>query len=159
MPFRSQAQRRYMYANHPKIAARWTREYPGQILPKRVKLKVNNKMKKGLGRMDTRTGQIEINVKAHRGDKRELASTIKHELMHVKHPKMTEKEIYKRTAKTKIDPREQAQLLSKLRDKKINYRAGAAKRTLKYKTRGSFEPGSLISKANELERVAIAGLV
>lgn len=109
--------------------------------------------------MDTRTGQIEINVKAHRGDKRELASTIKHELMHVKHPKMTEKEIYKRTAKTKIDPREQAQLLSKLRDKKINYRAGAAKRTLKYKTRGSFEPGSLISKANELERVAIAGLV
>jgi len=26
MPFKSEAQRRYMYANHPKIAKRWSAE-------------------------------------------------------------------------------------------------------------------------------------
>jgi hypothetical protein len=26
MPFKSDKQRRFMYANHPKIAARWTKE-------------------------------------------------------------------------------------------------------------------------------------
>lgn len=27
MPFQSDAQRKYMYANHPEIAKRWTMEY------------------------------------------------------------------------------------------------------------------------------------
>ena len=30
MPFQSQAQRRFMYAEHPDIAKRWSREYPNQ---------------------------------------------------------------------------------------------------------------------------------
>ena len=39
MPFKSQAQRAYMYANHPKIAAAWTEKYGGggKGLPKHVK--------------------------------------------------------------------------------------------------------------------------
>lgn len=30
MPFKSEAQRRYMYARHPEIAKRWSAEYPNQ---------------------------------------------------------------------------------------------------------------------------------
>lgn len=30
MPFQSEAQRRFLFANHPDIAKRWAREYPGQ---------------------------------------------------------------------------------------------------------------------------------
>jgi hypothetical protein len=38
MPFRSQAQRRFMYARHPKIAARWEKHTPkGKRLPKRAR--------------------------------------------------------------------------------------------------------------------------
>lgn len=38
MPFKSQAQRRYMYAQHPDIAKRWEKETPkGKRLPKKVK--------------------------------------------------------------------------------------------------------------------------
>lgn len=37
MPFKSQAQRRWMYANNPKMAARWQKETPkGKALPKKV---------------------------------------------------------------------------------------------------------------------------
>jgi hypothetical protein len=37
MPFKSQAQRGFMFANHPDIARRWAREYPNQgSLPARV---------------------------------------------------------------------------------------------------------------------------
>ncbi len=40
MPFKSTAQRRWMYANDPKMAKRWERETPkGKKLPKRVKKK------------------------------------------------------------------------------------------------------------------------
>ncbi len=40
MPFKSEAQRRYMYARHPEIAKRWSREYPNQKnLPKKAKKK------------------------------------------------------------------------------------------------------------------------
>lgn len=36
MPFRSQAQRRFMYARHPEIAKRWRKEYgPQRRLPER----------------------------------------------------------------------------------------------------------------------------
>lgn len=30
MPFKSEAQRRYMFAKRPEIAKRWAREYPDQ---------------------------------------------------------------------------------------------------------------------------------
>lgn len=144
---------------------------------KRAKIIVKNGMRDKfgeiLGRSDS-SGKVEINVKAkaHK-DKRELASTLKHELLHVKHPNMTEKETYKRSRKTKISPQEESQLLSKVRMKKMNYKLGAAKRKLHMK-RGSSEPGAIISQMNaqkdssssegkpemsERERVAISGLV
>lgn len=30
MPFQSEAQRRFMYAKHPEIAKRWSKEFPNQ---------------------------------------------------------------------------------------------------------------------------------
>ncbi len=40
MPFKSKAQRKYLYAKHPDIAARWEKETPkGKKLPKHVKKK------------------------------------------------------------------------------------------------------------------------
>jgi len=38
MPFKSKAQRRWMHANHPDMAARWEDETEGK-LPSRVKRK------------------------------------------------------------------------------------------------------------------------
>lgn len=41
MPFRSQKQKRFMFANHPKIAKRWVKEAKAQgkptVQPKRKK--------------------------------------------------------------------------------------------------------------------------
>lgn len=141
-----------MHWAHPGIAARWDKEFPNQKnLPerkKKYKLRVNNKMRGALasvnigrnGKVESKDGipKIEVNVKAHKGDRAELASTIKHELMHVKYPKMTEKQVYKRTAKTKILPEEQHKLLAKLKRKKLNYKLGAQKR--KYKLGRSERP-------------------
>jgi len=40
MPFKSEAQRRYLYANEPKIAKRWEKETPRNAkLPERAKKK------------------------------------------------------------------------------------------------------------------------
>jgi hypothetical protein len=40
MPFRSEAQRRYLYATNPKMAKRWSKETPENAkLPERVKKK------------------------------------------------------------------------------------------------------------------------
>ena len=40
MPYQSKAQARYMHARHPKIAARWDREYGvGKNLPERARKK------------------------------------------------------------------------------------------------------------------------
>lgn len=37
MPYKSDAQRRFMHAKHPDIAARWDKEYPNQKgLPEKV---------------------------------------------------------------------------------------------------------------------------
>jgi hypothetical protein len=37
MPFKSESQRRFLWAKHPDIAKRWAAEYPGQKnLPKHV---------------------------------------------------------------------------------------------------------------------------
>lgn len=38
MPFKSDAQRKWMYANKPKMAEKWQKETPkGKPLPKKVK--------------------------------------------------------------------------------------------------------------------------
>lgn len=36
MPFRSEAQRRYMYSQLPEMAARWEKETPKKKLPKKL---------------------------------------------------------------------------------------------------------------------------
>ena len=107
---------------------------------------------------------VKINVKKHKGDKKELANTIKHELMHVKHPNMSEKEVYKKTGKA-MSQQEQDKLIAKLRGKKIHYKEGALKRKFgvdkKYKT----QPGDYITKMNAQKaasprsKVAIMGMV
>lgn len=116
------------------------------------------------------SGKIHINVKKHKGDKAELASTIKHELMHVKHPNATEKEVYKATAKTKIPPAEQNKLIAKLRMKNLNQKSGAIKRSMGM-GKAKMNPGDMIAKANEMksnikskstiskQRLAIMGFV
>jgi hypothetical protein len=44
MPFESEAQKGWMYANHPAMAKRWQKETPkGKRLPKRKKSKRNVK--------------------------------------------------------------------------------------------------------------------
>lgn len=35
MPYRSEKQRRYMHAKHPKIAKKWDAKYGGKIVPKK----------------------------------------------------------------------------------------------------------------------------
>jgi len=35
MPFRSEKQKRYLYAKHPEIAKRWQKETGGKIAPKK----------------------------------------------------------------------------------------------------------------------------
>ncbi len=41
MPFKSESQRRYLWAEHPQIAKKWADEYPGQKnLPKTSKDRV-----------------------------------------------------------------------------------------------------------------------
>lgn len=39
MPFKSEAQRRYMYKNMPELAAKWEKKYGSKNLPERVKPK------------------------------------------------------------------------------------------------------------------------
>lgn len=47
MPFKSEAQRKYLFANEPIIAERWAREYPNQgKLPLHVKKKKSKKKKR-----------------------------------------------------------------------------------------------------------------
>ena len=117
---------------------------------KKFKIVVNNKLRGDFGAMNPRTNKVEVNLRAHKKNgkiyKAELASTIRHELLHVKHPKMTEKEVYKRSAKTKLSPSEQSHYLAKLRNKTLNYKVGAAKRKLKLN--GELKPGELISNMN-----------
>lgn len=46
MPFKSQAQRAFMYAKHPEIAKKWEKHTPkGKKLPKKVKKKKTKKKK------------------------------------------------------------------------------------------------------------------
>jgi hypothetical protein len=43
MPFRSEAQRKYMWAKHPEIAKRWTEEYGSKVVPKKKAKKKGKK--------------------------------------------------------------------------------------------------------------------
>jgi len=46
MPFKSQAQRKWMYANDPKMAEKWEEHTPkGKKLPKKVKKNGSKKVK------------------------------------------------------------------------------------------------------------------
>jgi hypothetical protein len=36
MPYQSEAQRRFMHARHPDIAARWDKEYGGKVQKKKL---------------------------------------------------------------------------------------------------------------------------
>lgn len=139
---------------------------------RRYKIVINNKLRGDYGAMNPRTNKIEVNVKAHKGDMAELASTVKHEMLHVKSPQMTEKAVYKASAKTKIPLMEQHKLIAKLRHKKLHYKQGAIKRRFKIKQGEKVEPGSFISKMNSqkaphqgtiptnpTERTAILGMV
>lgn len=103
--------------------------------------------------------KVVIYKKAHykkgKLDKAELASTVKHELLHVKNPKLTEKEVYKKTAKTKITPSEQTKLLAKLRTKKINYQVGTIKRKFKMKSSEGNKPGDLINASRLKKAVQV----
>ena len=42
MPFKSEAQRRFMHAKHPRIAARWDRKYGGGRLPERTRKRIKH---------------------------------------------------------------------------------------------------------------------
>lgn len=46
MPFQSDAQRKFLYANHPSIAKRWAKEYGSKVIRKKAvrKLKINAKL-------------------------------------------------------------------------------------------------------------------
>lgn len=43
MPFKSEAQKGWMYSNHPQMAKQWQKETPKGKLPKKVKKKVGKK--------------------------------------------------------------------------------------------------------------------
>lgn len=130
-----------------KAVAEWDSASKTKKKKVKPKIVVNNHIK-AYGQTDTDTGVVEINKKKHRGDKRQLTDTIKHEIFHVKHPQATEKQTYKATGKlSDITPQEEQHYLSKLRMKKINYKVGVVKRKLHLK--GDTKPGDLISKANE----------
>ena len=45
MPYRSKAQRNFMHAVHPDIAARWDQEYGGKIVPSKGKSNGNARRK------------------------------------------------------------------------------------------------------------------
>ncbi len=152
MPFTQVAPNTYQSPSGRKFTKKQVKMYyaTSGFTKKKVPI-IKKKLKGALGETDfdhkNKPIRVKIDVKRHKGDRAELASTIKHELMHVKHPKMTEKEVYKRTAKTKIPMAEQSTLISKLRDKKINQKVGSLKR--KFKMKGEVEPGAFISKMNE----------
>lgn len=126
---------------------------------KKSKVVVNNKMK-CYGQMDTKTNLIEVNVKKHKNDKTELANTIHHEMLHVKYPKMKEKEVKDKADRDTVSmsQTEKDRLVAKIRMKKINYKSGAIKRKL-HMSSSKTKPGDLIESSNKLKRIGIMGLI
>lgn len=45
MPFRSERQRRFLWAKHPEIAKRWTKKYGSKIIPSHKTRKRRRKRK------------------------------------------------------------------------------------------------------------------
>lgn len=39
MPYKSEKQRRFLHAKHPKIAAKWDKEYGGKVVKKKKRKK------------------------------------------------------------------------------------------------------------------------
>lgn len=176
MPYQSMAQMRWAHTpagvkalGGKKRVKEWDRATKGRKLPARVpkhkiKISISKKRSGNFAEMNPATNKIKINIKKHikngKLDKAELASTVKHEMLHVTHPHMTEKEVYKKTAKTKIPPQEQSKLLGMLKRKAVNSKVGALKR--KYKLgKVDVSPGTFISKMNSQKatpkKVAIMG--
>lgn len=153
MPFKSRKQEQWAFATKQPFAKKWA----GMTNQKSLPIKAKKLKGKALGETTFKGGKpvgIEVDVKKHKSDKRELASTIKHELLHVKHPKMTEKDVYKKSQKAKISPMEQSKLISKLRMKKLNYKGGAIKRKFKMGNVNA-RPGEMIAKMNESKQSKI----
>lgn len=94
-------------------------------------------------------GKIVVNVKKHKGNKAELIDTVKHELLHAKHPKAKEEVIRHKTkeAVREMSFAEKQSLVAKLRSKHNHYAQGVIKRKLQI--HGKTQPGSLISAMNE----------
>jgi len=131
---------------------------------KTLKVVTNNKMK-AYGSYDPKTNVIEINKKKHKGDQAELADTINHEMLHAKHPDMSEREVKKKASSY-------VPVSSNM--KSIHYKMGAMKRKFKMTASDEIKPGSFIEKAREynnqfindvqdndlsVEDVAIMGLI
>lgn len=90
-----------------------------------MRIVVDNKLR-AYGETDLNKGLIRINKKRHfnpkykmtnptgGGPKKDLASTIHHELLHVKHPDATEKSVRKMEKRdaSKMTPQRQKQLLA-----------------------------------------------
>ena len=161
MAFVSQAQRRWGHTTAGRNALGGNSgASDGSALPERVmskrrakkkgKIEVDNKIKGSYGETILKKGKpavVKINVKKHKGNRAELADTIKHELYHVKHPNTKEKAVQKAMPK-EISREEQDRLISKLRTKKLNYKTGAFKRKLHIPRTQSTKPGDLINAAN-----------
>lgn len=133
-----------------------------KVRVKKYKVVLNNHLRGSFGAMNPKTNLIEINKKAHHGDKKELASTIAHEIMHVKHPNATEKQVYKKTAKTKLNPDEQRRMLEKLKGARREKGVKRMKRKLKINPNADVNPGDLYNRSKEIserKRVAIMGLI
>lgn len=130
------------------------------MIMKKIKFKIDNRMK-AYG--TEQGGLITINKKKHKGDKAELANTILHEKLHVKHPQAKEKTIQKKAkvATENMSYAEKAKLIAKIRMKNIHRKEGVLKKKFKMAP-GQVEPGAYISKVNEAnskKEVAIRGLV
>lgn len=163
MPYVSDAQRRFFHSPGAKKAGITSSEVSefdsaskGMKLPsrkkKKAKIVVNNKMK-AYGQMDPKTNKVEINVAKHKGDKTELANSIHHELLHVKHPSMSEKDVANKADRDTIQmsPAEKNALVAKVRGKKLHYKQGAMKRKFKL-GRMEAKPGTFIDQMNEIKK-------
>ncbi|MCJ7804933.1 hypothetical protein MUP35_04365 [Patescibacteria group bacterium] len=132
MPFKSKAQQKWMFVHHPKMAERWAKHTKNiKALPEKVKKRdelvdwkftVDNKMKDGVGETDYNKKLVRVNkVKAKKRGSGEVLKTIKHEVDHIKHPKMHEKTVYKREKDTlKLPKKTKAKLYRLFNQKKFD---------------------------------------
>ena len=61
MPFKSQAQRRKLWATNPEVARKWESLTPNSgALPERVKSRAKSRKRKGPGPSSTPTGKVGV---------------------------------------------------------------------------------------------------